>query len=128
MKKIFALFLTLVTSLTFLTANAPAAEAKAGDLVIRNSSSSKAALLVCKDWTGSNCAGSWYYLWPGKNTRDYFGWQDADAVKLVPSQKYYVSTNNWSVHNNCGGATVMEKRRGGVLADPAVETWTVYYC
>lgn len=103
------------------------AEAKSGDLIIRNASNSTASLLVCQNWTGSKCAGTWYYLWPGKNTRDYFGWQDADAVKLVPSQKYYVSTNNWSVHNSCGGATVMEKRPGSAVSS-TVETWTVYYC
>lgn len=103
------------------------ASAKAGDLVIRNSSSSQSYLLVCKDWTGTTCAGSYYYLWPGKNTKDAFGWVDADAVLLTSSKRYYVSTNNWSVYNGCGGKNVEVKRPGSAYGS-TVETWTVYKC
>lgn len=108
---------------------APNAQAKAGDLVIYNSSSSTNYLLVCKDWTGTKCSGNtWYGLNPGKNTKTAFGWADADAVQLTSENKYYVSTDNWTVHNSCGGAVVYEKRPGSALGNPAVETWTVYKC
>lgn len=125
-------FIRLASAMTLTTVviagiSASNANADAGRLEIRNASNSQGYLYVCRDWGSTKCNGGYVGLAPGKSTYATLKWDDADGVRLFSFQKYYVSTNNWTVYKNCGSPTREEKRRG-TLGVRGVETWTVYSC
>lgn len=123
MKMMHTLAVIAATTVVGSALQPAAAQAAANDLVIVNGGA--VAILVCKDWGTTQCAGgfnSYKWLYPQQSTKTDLGWADADGLYLQSTKVYF---KNGILFQSCGQPS-RDLKRGGTGGAP--EVWAARSC